>query len=195
MAQLPINPPPSSVDLSVVQLSGKSRAVDNVSTQSRSSGSFVIEVKFGYSLLEFDERDEIMAFLTAQSGRVGEFGAIIPTHSENNGLSSSLATSAANFPTDTQAIELSGVVGSFKKFNLIRVNGKNASYVVTGVGLNVDGNQDITIMPPLREPLNLGDLVITKDVQVNMALDSDTISCKSSDMSASISFTLTEEPK
>lgn len=195
MAQLPIDPPPSSVDVIVDQPSAKSWAINGVDNQSRSSGIFLWRVKLAYALLEFEERDILQAFLIDQSGRVGAFDVIIPTYSENRSVVNTTGTATASYNINTSIISVSGMTGEFKVMNLLRANGKKATYVVMEVWPPAAGVQQIRIKPPLRDALTLGDTILTKNVPMSVTLDKDSVSVKNRGMSATIAFDLIEEPK
>lgn len=193
MATLPIDPPPSSVELTAEQPTAKSRSINGMGTQARSSGVFLWRLSLGYSLLEFDQRDKLMAFLISQRGRFTEFDVTVPTHSESAGVSNSTATSAATYAIGEDTITLDGMTGALSELNLIRLNGQKATYAVVSAGANIAGSQQITIMPPLRTQLAISGVVLTKNVTLNMTLDSDSISTSSSGMASTIKFDLVEE--
>lgn len=193
MAELPVSPPPSAIILSAIQPTAKSRSLNGVGTQVRSSGIFQWEAKISYELLEFSERDEIMAFLIAQKGQFSEFDVLLPTHSENNSVFNSTATAAAEYAAKVDTITLSGMTGELKPMNLLRVSGEKATYAVVSAGPNVAGDQTVTIMPPLRKLIPASAVIITKNVKMNMSLEKDSISSSSKGMQSSISFILVEE--
>jgi len=195
MALLPADLPPSTLTLGVHQPSAKARAVNGIDTQARGSGVFLFEVKFSYSLLEFSERDNLMAFLISQGGRANQFDVFVPTHCENNEVNNATATLRDAQSIGDTSIALSGMSGRLNKLNLIRFNGYKGTYAVTVAPNNIGGVQTVTIVPPLRHAFSAGQVVLTKDVPINMALDEDTIDAKSKGMSSSISFSMVEEPK
>lgn len=195
MPALPSNPAPSSINFKVEQPTSMSMAIDGVSRQARSTGTFIISIDYSYTLLEYSERDILEAFLVDMSGRFVEFDVIVPTRSENSSVTSASATPSANYAANTSVISLTGVVGELKANNLLRVNGKKATYIVVEAFPNSSGTQQVRIKPPLREALATTDSVITKNVPINVYLDKDTVKVKSKGMSASVSFTLVESPK
>ena len=193
MPQLPTSPAPSSVSLDIHQPSGKSTSLSG-HPQSRSSGLHSWEVDFSYALLEFDERDAIMAFLTSLKGRVVPFDVIVPTHSENSGIvSSSTALSDGIYAVDATTITLRSVDGTLKPFNLLSVNGKTKVYSVVTASAVVGGVQTVTIMPPLKTAMADGAIWNVKDVPIYCALDDDSISCSTKGMSATVKFNMVEE--
>ena len=193
MALFPSDPPPSNIELVINQPSAKGRAINGISTQARSSGIFLFSGKISYSLLEFEQRDQLAAFLISQQGRAGEFDLIIPTHSENSGVTNSTSSPLANHTVGDTVITLTGMVGELTYLNLLRINGQKASYVVTSAGDNVAGEQVVTISPPLRTAFTTGQAMLTKDVPMNVSLSNDSLKIPSSGMSSSFNINFEEE--
>lgn len=196
MAKFP-DIPPSSITLEAYQPSAKSRSINAERSQARSSGIFLWQVKFNYTLLDFDQRDIINAFLIAQKGRAIEFDVLVPTHSENVDAPASL------LPADGIRLKGDGYIairnmvgGELKIGNLLRLNGKKGTHMVTEHNSPIGGVQTVGISPPLRDDVADGDMVIIKDVPINVALDDDSVGPTSgANMSASISFSMIEEPR
>ena len=193
MALFPSDPPPEQMALMATQPSGKSRSINGVRSQVRGSGVFIWGVKVSYAKLDFDQRNELTAFILEQEGRVAQFDVILPTYSENSNISNTTATSSATYPIGAKTITLNGMVGELKKMNLLRINGQKATYAVTSAGVNSAGSQTVNIRPPLRTVLPLGSTVLTKNVPLNMSVDSDMFKVSSIQMSASFSIPLIEE--
>jgi hypothetical protein len=126
---------------------------------------------------------------------VSAFDVTIPTRSENNGVTSITGTFASAYATNTTTVTINGIVGALKRNHLLRVNGKKATYIVMSAGAVVGGSQQVRIKPPLRYPVALNDVVITKDVTLNMHLDSDSVSTNFKGMTATIKFNLIEDPR
>lgn len=193
MALLPIDPAPSSVQLTTYQPSGKSTSVSG-KPQSRSSGIHQFEVSVGYDLLEFDQRDILMAFLTSKTGRVIPFDIFIPTYSDSNGIiSSTTALCNGVAAVDATTITLRNVDGELKPYNLIAINGQSKVYSVSNPSTVVGGVQTIDITPPLKVGLADGAVVNIKNVPISVTLDSDNIGSDSKGMSATVKFTAVEE--
>ena len=193
MALFPSDPPPTKMNLMASQPSGKSRSINGVRSQVRSSGIFVWSVKVSYNNLDFDQRNDLSAFILEQEGRVMQFDVILPTYSENSEVSNSTATADQTYPIGTKVITLNGMVGALKKMNLLRINGQKAGYAVTSAGVNSAGSQTVSIRPPLRTVLPAGGTVLTQNVPLNMAIDSDNFDASTVQMSSSFSLPLIEE--
>jgi len=195
MAFLPSDPQPSGIQIDVNQPTSSKPAIDGISRQVRSREVFKWKLKFSYSLLDFDQADILDAFLIDQKGGYSEFDVLIPTRSNNEGVTNTTGTSAGTYPLNTDTINISGMVGALKPNHLLRVNGKKSTYVVMSATPPIGGTQQVRIKPPLRDVLNLNDVIITKNVPMNVYLDDDVVKVKRSGMSASVSFTMIEQPR
>lgn len=193
MDALPTDPAPSAVTLSAEQPTAKSRAINGVGTQVRSSGIFLWSAKFSYNLLDFDQRNELMSFLIGAGGRALEFDVLVPTHSENDSVVSTTATPDATYASGSTTLTFQGVTGELKIGNLVRVNGQKPTYMVKDAQVNIAGNQQVTLHPPLRSGVTSSTVFLTKNVTLNMSLDEDSLDIKSKGMSSSISFSMIEE--
>ena len=192
MDQLPTTPAPSGINLSIYQPSAGNPSVSGKS-QSRSSGIHLWSLELDYSLLEFDERNTLMAFLASRSGRVVPFEVYVPTYSENNEVTSATAACDGAAAIDSTSIRLRNVSGKLKDFNLISVNGYSKVYTVSNPSTVVGGIQTVTITPPLQQELVDGDIWNVKDVKLVCKLEDDKISANSKGMSASLKINLVEE--
>lgn len=192
MAQLPADPPPSSVELDIYQPSGKAFSVSGRS-QGRSSGNHKWQINFSYSLLEFHQRDELMAFLALQKGRIELFDVIVPTHCENSSVTAPTATANSSASAGSSTVVLSGISGELKKYNLIRVQGHPKVYAVGDVTPPSGGQQTVTLSPPLRVSVSAGQVFDVKNVPIQCSLDSDTVSSKSAGMEATVQFSMVED--
>lgn len=192
MAQLPLTIPPSSVNLDVYQPSGKSFSV-SARSQAVSAGVHKWQIDFSYTLLDFDQRNEIKAFLASQKGRVGLFDVYVPTYSENSSVTAPTAAVNAGASAGSDTVTLKNISGELKFFNLINFPSHKKVYAVTTATSPVGGVQTLTINPPLEQAVNTNDVVNVKDVTIQCSLDSDTIGAKSQEMSASMGFSMVED--
>ncbi len=193
MSALPTDPAPSSVELESNQPTAKSRAINGVGTQTKGSGIFLWEVKFSYTLLDFEQRNKLQAFVIAQGGRALEFDVQIPTYSENSGISNATSTPSSSHSKGEKTFTLTGIVGSISPMNLLRISGQKETYMVESVSPNIGGSQQVTVVPPLRRNITTATVFLTKDVPMNMSLDQDSFKVKSRGMSSSLGFSMTEE--